>query len=79
MIKTEVAFLEGRLFSIQSDVFEYVTNCSWLAGYKPALQKSHFCLDHVNRLLVTVLHLLQKHTIHVIHTPLHADKQLYIL
>jgi len=23
---------------------------SWLAGKKPALQKSHFCFDHVNRL-----------------------------
>jgi len=24
----------------------------WLAGKKPALKKSHFCVDHVNRLTV---------------------------
>jgi len=24
----------------------------WLAGKKPALQKSHFCFDHVNRIVV---------------------------
>jgi len=28
----------------------------WLAGKKPALQKSHFCFDHVNRLIVTCRH-----------------------
>jgi len=26
-----------------------------LAGKKPALQKSHFCFDHVNRLIITFL------------------------
>jgi len=31
MIKTKVAFLEGRFFSSQSEVFEYLLNCSnWL-------------------------------------------------
>jgi len=31
MIKTKVAFLEGRLFSNQSELFEYFLNCSdWL-------------------------------------------------
>jgi len=28
MIKTKVAFLESRLFSCHSEVFEYFTNCS---------------------------------------------------
>jgi len=41
MIKTKVVFLEGRLFSSQSGLFEKFTNCSdWL-------DKSHFCFDHV--------------------------------
>jgi len=31
MIKTKVAFLEGRLFSSQSELFEYFLNCSdWM-------------------------------------------------
>jgi len=33
-------FLEARLLKL------------WLAGKKPALQKSHFCFDHVNRLYI---------------------------
>jgi len=43
MIKTKVAFLEGRLLFSQSEQSE---------RKKPALQKSHFYLDHVNRLIV---------------------------
>jgi len=38
MIKTNVAFLEGRLLSSQLEQF----------GKKPAFQKSHFYFDHVN-------------------------------
>jgi len=51
MIKLKVVFLEGRLFSSQSELFKYFFNYSdWLE--KPALQKSHFCFDHANRLSV---------------------------
>jgi len=45
MIKTKVAFLEGRLLTSQSEQFKKLQ----LAGKKPALQKRHFCFDHVNR------------------------------
>jgi len=52
MIKTKVAFLESRLFSSQSELFEYFLNCSdWLDKSRPC-KKSHFCFDHVNRLLM---------------------------
>jgi len=52
MVKTKVAFLENRIFSSQSDLFEYFLNCSdWLDKSRPS-QKSHFCFDYVNRLLV---------------------------
>jgi len=44
-----VAFLEGRLISSQSEIFEYFLNCSdWLVKSS----KKHFCFDHVNRLIV---------------------------
>jgi len=43
MIKTKVAFLEGRLLSSQSEQSERFSKSSdWL-------EKSHFCFDHVNR------------------------------
>jgi len=43
MIKTKVAFLEGRLLSSQSEQSEN------LIGWKKAgPPKSHFCFDHVN-------------------------------
>jgi len=49
MIKTKVAFLEGRLLSCQSEQSEkFSKSPDWLK--KPALLKSHFCSDHVNRL-----------------------------
>jgi len=39
MIKTKVTFLEGRLFSSQSELFENFSNCSdWL--YKSRLSKN---------------------------------------
>jgi len=39
MIKTKVAFLEGRLFSSQSELFEYFLNCSdWLDQSRPFKQ-----------------------------------------
>jgi len=51
MIKTKVAFLKGRLFSSQSDIFDNFLNCSnWLDKAGPP--KSHFCFDHENRLNV---------------------------
>jgi len=37
MIKTKVAFLEGRSFSNQSELFEYFLNCSiWLDKSRPS-------------------------------------------
>jgi len=64
VIKTKVAFLKGRLFwrvflegcfggpaFIQPiGAIWKVFKKPWLAGKNPALQKSHFCFDHVNRL-----------------------------
>jgi len=48
MIKTEVAFLEGRLLSSQSEQFKKNSNSSdWKKVGPP---KNHFCFDHVNRL-----------------------------
>jgi len=43
MIKTKVTFSEGLLLSSQSEQF------NWL-DKKPALQKSHFWFDRVNKL-----------------------------
>jgi len=37
MIKTKVTFLEGRLFSSQSELFENLSNCSdWLDKNRPS-------------------------------------------
>jgi len=47
MIKIKVAFLEGRLFSSQSGLFENISDFSDL------LNKSHFSFEHVNRLIET--------------------------
>jgi len=49
MIKTKVAFLEGRLFSSQSELFKYFLNCfqKALIGWKCKL-----AVSHVNRLYV---------------------------
>jgi len=53
MIKAKVAFLEGRLFSRQSGLFENFSDYSdWLDKSRPS-KKSHFCFDHVNRLMIT--------------------------
>jgi len=42
MIKTKVAFLEGRLFSSQLELLEDLSDCSdWL----PVLQKSDYFFD----------------------------------
>jgi len=50
MIKTKVAFLEGRLLLSQSEHSEMFSKSpDWLER-KSALQKSHFYFDHVNRL-----------------------------
>jgi len=51
MIKTKVAFLEGRLFSNQSEIFEYFLNCSdWLDKSQPSTKATF--VDHVNRLYI---------------------------
>jgi len=57
MIKTKVAVLDGRLFSSQSELFKNFSNRSdWLdksrTGFEK-FEKSHFCFDHVNRLIQT--------------------------
>jgi len=44
MIKTKVAFLEGRLFSSQSELIEYFSDGSdWFDKSQPS--KKHFCFD----------------------------------
>jgi len=44
MIKTEVAFLEGRLFSSQSELIEYFSYCSdWPDESRPS-KKATFVL-----------------------------------
>jgi len=51
MIKTKVAFLEGRLLSSQSEQSKkFLKSPDWLKKAGPP--KSHFCFDHVNRLIV---------------------------
>jgi len=53
MIKTEVAFLESRFLSSQSEQFKKILKA--LIGWKKAgLPKIHFCFDHVNRLIMTM-------------------------
>jgi len=52
MIKAKVAFLQGQLLSSQSEQFvKFSKSSDWLEK-KPVLQKSQFCFDHVNRLIV---------------------------
>jgi len=54
MIKIKVAFLGGRLLSSQSKQSEkFSKSPDWLEK-KLALQKSHFCFDHVNRLFIPI-------------------------
>jgi len=55
MIKTKMAFLEGRLLSSQSEQLKKHSKSSDWLEKRPALQKSHFCFDHVNRLIVTLV------------------------
>jgi len=43
MIKTKVAFLKGRLFSSQSELFEYFLNCcDWIDIDKSRPSKKAF-------------------------------------
>jgi len=50
MIKTNV-FFGGPAFIQPIRAIKKVFKKPWLAGKKPALQKSHFCFDHVKRLI----------------------------
>jgi len=51
MIKTKVAFLEGRLLFSQSEQSEkFSKNSDWLEKSGPP--KKPLCFDHVNRLCV---------------------------
>jgi len=52
MIKTKVAFFEGQLLSSQLEQFEKFSERSDWLEKTPALQKSRFCFDHVNRLFM---------------------------
>jgi len=49
MIKTKVAFLEGRLLSSQSEQSEKFSKSSDCLE-KAGPPKSHSCFDHVNKL-----------------------------
>jgi len=52
MIKTKVFFLEGRLFSSQSEQFKKFSKSSdWLVKAGPP--KSNVCFDHVRKLIVS--------------------------
>jgi len=52
MIKTKVAFLEGRFLLSQSEQFKkYCKSSDWLEKAGPP--KSHYCFDHVSRLKIT--------------------------
>jgi len=62
MIKTKVAFLVGQPFSSQPELFDNFSDCSDWPDKKPALQKSHFCFDHVNR--PAIFHLGAKQSTH---------------
>jgi len=43
IIKTKVAFLEGWLFSNQSEIFEYFLNCyDWLDKSRPSTKATLF-------------------------------------
>jgi len=55
MIKTKVAFLEGRLLSSQSEESEKFSKSPDLAGKEPDFQTSHFWFNHANRLYYMVL------------------------
>jgi len=47
MIKTKLAFLEGRLSFSQSRLFENFLDCSdWMDKSRPSKKAS--CFDHVN-------------------------------
>jgi len=44
LIKAKVAFLEGRLFSSQSELFENFSDCSnWLDKSQPSKKATFFC------------------------------------
>jgi len=45
MIKTKVAFLEGRLFSSQSDPFKNFSNCSDYLDSEMIVKIQHFQLS----------------------------------
>jgi len=47
-------FFGGPAFSSQSELFENFSDCSEWIDKSRALQKSHFCFDHVNWLTMAV-------------------------
>jgi len=52
VIKIKVAFLEDQLLFSQPEQSKKFSKSSDLLKKKPALQKSHFCFDHVNGLII---------------------------
>jgi len=50
MIKTKAAFWKAGFYSANQSNQKSFQKARRLAGKKPALQKNHFCFDHVNRL-----------------------------
>jgi len=58
-----LAFLKGWLFSSQSGLFEnYSDCCDWLDKSQPSKKATHFCFDHVNRLLMYFLLATQRYS-----------------
>jgi len=51
----QTCFFGGPAFFQQIRAFWTLFKLLWLAGLKPAFQKSHFCFGHVNRLRVNRL------------------------
>jgi len=65
MIKTKVAFLEGRIFCSQSQQFVKFSHSSDWLEKKTAIQKSQFGFHHVNRLIMTRLQKTSQNKLHL--------------
>jgi len=58
MIKTKVDFLEGRLFSSQSEIFENFLNCfDWLDKSRPSKKPPLYLLIMLTGYISLFLHL----------------------
>jgi len=53
MIKAKVAYLEGRLYSNQSGLFENFSDCyDWLDKSRPSKKATFVLIMYVNRLIL---------------------------